>query len=668
MPLSKQQLGSLLWGMADTGLRGKVEDYKAYILSLLFFKRLSDNYEWETNERIKSFREQFGKEPNAKQLARLQQEGHAFIIPENCFWKDVRDAALDEKNEKLHNAVFGIAEVPQNKNLKGIINSVRWNEPAPDGSGKKKLDPEVVSAAINYLDPIPLDNSNVSPDVLGDAYEYIIKKFADENKAGATAGQFYTPPEVRDIIIRFIQPQPDSTFYDPTCGSGGFDIDAAKFVKELCGDVRRIRLFGQETIWNTWAIANINMMLHGLDAQIKRENTIKNPQFLNDDGSIRQFDRVGANFPFSEENWWLNGEPKKDAKGKAILKKNGSPQLEYPDKDDFSDPYDRFNFGVPPFSNGDFVFLQHIVASLNDTGRAGVVCPQGVLFRGQPAKTEEEDGMTRKPDDEYLIRRGFLTGIGEDKRNLIEAIVVLPDNLFYGTTIPGAIVFFNKNKPKNRADKVLMVYAAREGWYKETPDQNILLPHDVLRILIQLLAWGDLKVARQILPEHKTRLYANIAERLEFEKSEIHLAHRDEVQERGEVLEKLKDKTLANGDRAKLEKRLARLDEDMEQMKQELAEADKRAEQERQALDRVEAELLKMFANPELRKRYFAIVDMDEIEENEFNLNIPRYVDTFEPEEEIKVATAVEELKLARKEESKFESQLDELLGKVSTK
>jgi type I restriction enzyme M protein len=662
--LSKQQLGSLLWGIADTGLRGKVEDYKAYILSLLFFKRLSDNYEWETEKRVAQFRDQYSKEPNQKQLDRLQEEGHAFVIPPMCFWQDVRDAKLEDKNEKLHEAVNAIAE--RNPQLKGIINSVRWNEPAPDGSGNKRLDPAIVSGAINYLDPILLDNSNVSPDVLGDAYEYLIKKFADENKAGATAGQFYTPPEVRDIIIRFIQPQPDSTFYDPTAGSGGFDIDAAKFVKDSCGDGRRIRLFGQETIWNTWAIANINMLLHGLDAQIKQGNTIKEPKFL-DNGSIRQFDRVGANFPFSEENWWLNGSPKKDAKGKPVLKKNGSPQMEYPDKDEFSDPFDRFTYGIPPFSNGDFVFLQHIVASLNEKGRAGVVCPQGVLFRGQPAKTEEEDGMTRKPDDEHLIRRGFLTGIGEEKRNLIEAIVVLPDNLFYGTTIPGAIVFFNKAKPADRADKVLMVYAAREGWYKETTDQNVLLPHDVLRIVIQLLAWGDIKVARRILPEHKARLYANIQERLEFEKSEIQLRYRDEMAERGTVIQKLADKTLNNGERNKLDKRLARLNEDMEQMKQDLAGADKRAQQEREALDRVEAELLDMFANPELRKRYFAIADMAEIEENEFNLNIPRYVDTFAPEQLIEVADALRGLGEAQSAELAADQRLQELLKGVAS-
>ena len=662
--LSKQQLGNLLFGIADTGLRGKVEDYKAYILSLLFFKRLSDNYTWETSFRVAEFRESYGNDPNAKQLARLKEEGHDFVVPADCFWVDVRQAPLDKKNEKLDYAVNQIAEL--NPTLKGIINAVRWNEPAPDGTGKKRLDPEVVSAAINYLDPIPLDNSNVSPDVLGDAYEYLIKRFADENKAGTTAGQFYTPPEVVEIIVRTIQPEPDSTFYDPTCGSGGFLIKSAKFVKEKTGSARKIRLFGQETIWNTWAIANINMLLHGLDAQIKQGNTIKDPKFI-ENGTIRRFERVGANFPFSEENWWLNGKPKMDAKGKPVLKKNGSPQLEYPDKDEFSDPFDRFIYGVPNFSNGDFVFLQHIVASLNEKGRAGVVCPQGVLFRGQPAKTEEEDGQKRKADDEYLIRRGFLTGISDDKKNIIEAIVVLPDNLFYGTTIPGALVFFNKDKPTNRADKVLMIYAARAGWYKETPDQNVLLPHDVLRILIQLLSWGDIEIARRILPEHKDRLYADIQERLDYEKAEIEIRYRDEKLERSTVFEKLAGKTLKKSEREKLEKRLDRLDQDMEKMKQELAAADARAQQEREAVSRVEAELIQMFGNPELRKRYFAIVDLADIEENEFNLNIPRYVDTFEPEEEIKLEDAAKDLDECLKAEHEHLKKVDELLRTLAT-
>jgi type I restriction enzyme M protein len=605
----------------------------------------------------------------------MRAEGHDFIIPEGCFWKDVRNAETSGKNDKLNACVQAIAE--QNKPLKGIINSVRWNEPAPDGSGNKRIEPEVLIAAMNVLDHVPLDNSNVSPDVLGDAYEYLIKRFADENKGGTTAGQFYTPPEVREIIIRMIQPQPGQSLYDPTTGSAGFLIDGAKHTKEIAG-VPNIRLFGQESVWNTWAIANINMHLHGLAsmAQVKQGNTIKKPEFLSDDTTgVRQFDRVTANFPFSEENWWLNGKPKLDSKGRAVLKKNGSQQLEYPDKGEFVDPYGRLTYGVPPFSSGDFVFLQHIVASMGENGRAGVVCPQGVLFRGQPAKTEEEDGQNRKPDDEYLIRRGFLEGpldkdgnpVGEC-RCLLEAVVVLPDNLFYGTTIPGSILFFNRDKPADRANKVLMVYAARAGWYRETPDQNIILPHDVLRILVQPLAWGDIDEARRILPGHKERLYGEIQDRLDFEQAEIRLRVREEVAERADVKEKLAGENgagLKKAERDKLEKRLARLDDILAKMETQVREAAERAQKEREAVDAVESELLAMFADPEQRKRYFAIVDVEEIAENDFNLNIPRYVDTFEPDEEIDLAEAAAALEASLHAEKELEERLQGLLSQM---
>lgn len=437
--------------MADI-LRDKVEDYKAYILSLLFFKRLSDNYEWETENGIKEFVKENGRQPSEKEKTIIIGQKHDFKIPEGCFWKDVRDASPDKKNEKLNKAVNDIADANIDREgkavLKGVINTVRWNEPAPDGSGSKKLSPQVLTALVSYLDAVDLSNKNASVDVLGDAYEYLIKRFADENKGGTMAGQFYTPQEIVDIIVRYLKPQKNTTVYDPTCGSGGFLINAAKYCKANYKNPKAIRLFGQEDVWNTWAIANINMILHGLDARIEKGDTLLDPKFKEEDNelSIRTFDLVMANFPFSQENWWKNGEPKRDKKGKVVNKKDGSPQLEYP-KDGMTDPYERLIYGQPPFSNGDFAFLQHIVASLKDDGKAGVVCPQGVLFRGQPEKTEEEDGQNRKADDEYLIRRGFLQGKvdhnGEftEMHNIIDAIVVLPGNLFYGTTIPGAILF-----------------------------------------------------------------------------------------------------------------------------------------------------------------------------------------------------------------------------------
>ena len=669
--ITKQALGNTLWGMADI-LRDKVEDYKAYILTLLFFKRLSDNYQWENEFHVKEAQATYGT-LNPKQLEKILAKYHDFTIPNGCYWEDVRQAPQDQKNDKLHKAVNGIADA--NPSLKGVINTVRWNEPAPDGSGGKKLSPEVLTQLINYLDAVDLSNKNASVDVLGDAYEYLIKRFADENKGGTMAGQFYTPQEIVDIIVRYLQPQESQTVYDPTCGSGGFLIRSAKYVKENFGHQKKVSLFGQEDVWNTWAICNINMILHGLDATIRKDDTLREPKFTAKDNKLelRTFDLVMANFPFSMENWWKNGETKKDRKGKPVLKKDGSPQLEYPSKDEFTDSYGRFVYGIPPFSNGDFAFIQHIVASMNDTGKAGVVCPQGVLFRGQPEKTEEEDGQKRKADDEYLIRRGFLQGKidvnGEftEAHNIIDAIVVLPANIFYGTSIPGAIMFFNKNKPVERQNKVLMVYAAREGWYKEESNQNILMPHDVLRISTMLAAWGDLAVAKIWIAAQKERLHNLIQENLDFKLSEIEQEHSEDIARYQTEQEKLATQLADKGQQGKkpTKSEFERLQKAKDNLAKLLAakhvqEADARqsAEKERQEIERVEQELLDMFADPERRKRYFAIVDMEELAENEFNLNLPRYVDTFEPEEEIDLKEAIEEFTNSLKRETDIEKEL----------
>ncbi len=263
--ITKQQLGNTLWGMAEI-LYDKVEDYKTYILSLLFFKRLSDNWAWEIDAKVRQFIAQHGVEPNEKQRAFIAANAHDFVIPEGCFWSDVKNASPNEKNEKLDKAVKAVAE--DNPPLRGIIDAVQWNAPAPDGKGGKRLHPEVLTSLINYLDVVTLDNGNATVDILGDAYEYLIKKFADENKGGKVAGQFYTPGEVVDLMVRTIKPRAGEEVYDPTCGSGGFLICSAKYVKESTGDAKHIRLYGQETVWTTWAIANINMIFHGLDAKV----------------------------------------------------------------------------------------------------------------------------------------------------------------------------------------------------------------------------------------------------------------------------------------------------------------------------------------------------------------------------------------------------------------
>lgn len=676
--ITKQALGNILFGMADI-LRDKVEDYKSYILSLLFFKRLSDNYQWEIEDAKAKFWVDEVREPSPRELEVITRKKHDFLIPAGCFWEDVRRAPIDKKNETLEAAVNAIADQNVDKNgryiLKGIINTVRWNEPAPDGSGGKKLDPEVLTNLINYLSAVDLSNKNVTVDVLGDAYEYLIKRFADENKGGTMAGQFYTPQEVVDIIVRYLKPQKGETIYDPTCGSGGFLLNAAKYARASYDTQKSVRLFGQELVWNTWAICNINMILHGLDARIEQGDTIREPKIKDEKNELelRTFDKVMANFPFSMENWAQNGEPKKDKKGNAKSKKDGSPQNEY--KKEFVDPYNRFIYGMPPYSNGDFAFLQHIIASLDENGRAGVVCPQGVLFRGQPEKTEAEDGQNRKADVEYLIRRGFLQGVDFSQHtNIIDAIVVLPGNLFYGTTIPGAIIFFDKNKPDERKDKVLMVYAAKKGWYREDANMSVLEPQDVLRISTILESWGDVKRAEDWIWLQKNRLHNQIADELNFQLSEIENDTKEEITRQTEKLDKAKQavqtkmengKNTTRSEQKAVETAQKALDKLLADKTARENAANEKAEKQRKAIADVETELLQMLADPELRKRYFAIVDMDEIEENEFNLNIPRYVDTFEPEEQIDLKEAIADFKAAMQTETKVEKELEKLLKTI---
>ena len=727
--ITKQQLGNFLWGMADI-LYGKVEDYKSYILTLLFYKRLSDNYPWEEKTTVSELESEYGGKLNAKQLEKALKKSHIFQIPEGQFWKDIASAPLDEKNEKIEIALNAIADA--NPKLKGIINTVKWNEAAPDGLGGKRLDPKILQELINHLDHMDLSNANVPLDILGHAYEYLIKRFADENKGGTVAGQFYTPPEVVELMVRYISPTNGMRVYDPTCGSGGFLIKAADYVRETQGELKGLRLYGQETIWNTWAIATMNLLLHGLEGEIRQGDTIQNPRFKKNESEIDTFDVVLANFPFSVENWAGNGSPKKDKKGKAVLNNDGSPKYDYPAKDSYVDPYNRLVYGTPNFTNGDFAFLQHIIASLEPDGMAGVVCPNGVLFKGQPEKTEEEDGTKRKADDDYLIRRGFIEGIGTENKNIIDAIVALPENVFYGNTIPGAIIFFNKNKPEERKDKILMVWGAKEGWYKSEPDQNVLRPQDVMRLLVQLLSYGDIDRAKAVIPSQEQRLFALVDDNLDFklleinekyhdeeallstlnseliqaklyheaksttaelkltdgtilkaeiDKGKFELQHKDHrktaipVNAKGEIeilfgAEQIFKLKLKSGNKAAvtkanittLENRITKLQELLSKKNIDIADAKAEAQREKVAIQVVSQEMLEVFADPILSRKYFSLVDMEELVENEFNLNLPRYIDTVEPEREIPIAEAKDELTAALVSEEEAEKKLKRLL------
>ncbi len=649
-------------------LRGRTagQDYKTYILTLMFFKRLSDQWDYEAEEKIREMEAQRGEPFTDAQRNALLATGnvHRFTIPDECHWRDVLRHS-ENIGEWLTKATKGIATA--NPELIGVF-TVDWNQPAPDGQGKLIANP-VVSALVQHFNELNLSSENVEPDLLGRAYEYLIKYFADD--AGAKAGEFFTPPEVVDILIRCLEPQPGETVYDPTCGSGGMLVHSADFLKEHGYRPDQVQYFGQEMNWSTYAIARINMILHGLEAKIRGgKSTLTDPQFLKDDGSIDQFDVVIANFPFSDEVWWLPEDQRTDDQVKKAKKQMS--------KDGFRDPYNRFTFGRPPASNGDFAFIQHIIASAKKDGRCGVVCPQGVLFRGQPEIEEETEELDkngnpkirrRKADDEYLIRKGML-----DAR-MIDSIISLPLNVFYGAGVPACLLILNKNRAK-REDKVLLVYAARH--YQELSAQNKLRPQDIMRILVHYHAYGDPAKAAPLVEYHRDRLHGIVTTNEEEDVARVWTEYEEFAAKLGEFEDELAkvDSQIAaesrKTERAKLEKTKARLEKQADRPRKKLEERDdrisetrKRAEEERQAIHAVGAELIALYNDPAELAKHARVVDMEEIDENEHNLNIPRYVDTFEPEEPIDVNKALAELDTAEDERLKADTHLRKLLAEV---
>jgi len=384
-------------------LKGPVDaaDFKAYIFPLLFFKRISDVYD----EEYKIALDESGGDEEYANLP----EFHRFTIPEGCHWKDVRETTSNV-GQKLQYAFREIEKANQ-KHLFGIFGDTQW-------SNKEKLSDELLLNLLEHFSQYNLANSNVNPDMLGQSYEYLIKHFADiTNKK---AGEFYTPRTVVKLMAQILDPKEGDRIYDPACGTGGMLLEAVSHVEKENKDARTLKLYGQEKNLTTSAIARMNMFLHGIeDFSIVRGDTLKNPAFFDGD-KLAVFNCVVANPPFSLKKW-------------------GSKSWE-------SDPYGRNQYGLPSDSNGDFAWVQHMIASMDPiTGRMAVVLPHGVLFRkGQEGK----------------IREAIL------KDDLLEAVIGLGDNIFYGTSLAACILVFRKQKPLNRKSKVLFIdanYQVRVG-------------------------------------------------------------------------------------------------------------------------------------------------------------------------------------------------------------
>lgn len=411
--LSQRLLEATLWSAANA-LRGPVDpgDFKAYVFPVMFFKWISDSWDHEHAQAVADFGDALTEE--------IEADYHTFAIPDGCHWADVMETA-HQTGVKLDSAMQRIQQANPDA-LASVFGDVQW-------ANQERLPQSALAALLNSFHSVRLDPDSVNGDMLGSAYEYLLREFAEAS--GKKAGEFFTPRHVVHLLVKILGPKPGETIADPACGSGGMLVETVTAVKDAGGDPRTLRLHGQEINLTTSAIAKMNLYLHGLkEFKVVRGDTFREPKLLDGDG-LQKFDVVIANPPFSLQNWGSEGWA--------------------------NDPYGRVICGVPPAKNADYAWIQHMVASMKeDTGRVGVVMPHGVLFRGG------KEGAIR----ECLIRK-----------DLLEAVIGLPNNLFYSTTIPVCLLIFRKQKSAERRDKVLFIDASKR--VVDGKNQNTMSDDDI---------------------------------------------------------------------------------------------------------------------------------------------------------------------------------------------
>ena len=436
--LTQQELERHLWGAADI-LRGTVDagDYKQYIFGLLFYKRLCDVWDEEYAQLLAE---------TGDRAEAADPDEHRFHIPTEHRW-DVARQQSTQIGQRLNNALAAIEDA--NLRLRGVFNSV-------DFANQDRFSDALLERLLAHFEKYRLRNADASADMLGDAYLYLIKMFAEG--AGKKGGEFYTPRSIVRLMIEILEPRPGMSVYDPTCGSAGMLLEAVQYLKDRGEDARSLSLYGQEKNFATWGIAEINLFLHDVDdAFIAKGDTILSPKRY--DPRTREFvegigayDRVLANPPFSEKVW-----------GYEIWKAG--------------DPFGRDDYGCPPKGYGDLAFVQHMLASLKDDGMLAVVVPHGVLFRGGA---------------EGRIRETMLAA------DVVEAVVGLAPNLFYGAGIPAALLICRKTRPAERRGRVLIVNG--DATYQPGKAQNFLTDAHVRTLADAVHGFADIDKLARVVP------------------------------------------------------------------------------------------------------------------------------------------------------------------------
>ncbi|WP_409273314.1 type I restriction-modification system subunit M [Neobacillus sp. SCS-31] len=440
--VSQQQINAVLWQACDS-FRGKVDSstYKDYILTMLFIKYLSDSYK----EKLEEYAERYNGDQQRIQRALSRER---FVLDEQSTFDFLYSKRTNPEIGEIINKALEHLENENTGKLRGVFRNIDFNSEAILGRAKERN--AMLRTMLEDFNKLSLRPSKIGKeDIVGNAYQYMIGQFASD--AGKKGGEFYTPAEVSELLARLVEPKENDRIYDPTFGSGSLSLKVVDQVPS-----RKVAVYGQERNGATHSLALMNMYLHGIDdAKIGWGDTLANPLHL-EDGKLMKFQVIVANPPFSLDKWAMGfaGEGSNDSKFKMEAS---------------LDPYKRFEWGVPPSSKGDYAFVQHMLYSLAEDGRMATILPHGVLFRGA---------------SEGKIRQQII------EMNLLDAVIGLPENLFFGTNIPACIMVFKKNR--NRKE-VLFIDASGDGNFEKDKNQNRLRESDIQKIVATFKSFNTIE-------------------------------------------------------------------------------------------------------------------------------------------------------------------------------